>query len=297
MPLHTSSQSLLVTPVELAAQLDDPNLLLVDCRFNLLKPAAGRASWAAGHIPGAYYADLDQDLADPVGPDSGRHPLPAPERLRRLFGSWGLNAASRVVAYDDAGGAIAARLWWLLRWSGHTGASLLDGGYGAWLAANLPVSQEQPAPRSGRDPVTTGHWPVISTAQVEAGLRTRRLTLFDARDPARYAGAKEPIDSQAGHIPGALNWPFSDNLDSSGVFRSPADLRAAFRARLKETKGTAAGGLAVMCGSGVTACHTLFAMELAGLFADLNEKPALYCGSWSEWIRSDQRPIATGAEP
>ena len=291
--MSTASQSLLVTAAELADLLEDPDLLLVDCRFNLLQPAAGRESWEAGHIPGAYFADLDQDLGGPVRPDSGRHPLPSPDRLGRLFGSWGLTASSRVVAYDDAGGAIAARLWWLLRWAGHNAASLLDGGYRAWLAAELPVSQVQPELLSGDFPLTSGHWPVISTAEVEAGLQTRQLTLLDARDPARYAGAEEPIDSQAGHVPGAINWPFSDNLDSSGAFRKPADLGAAFRSRLDAT----AGSLAVMCGSGVTACHTLFAMELAGLFADPNNKPALYCGSWSEWIRSGQRPVATGVDP
>ncbi len=288
------SRPLLLTPAELANQLDDPQVLIVDCRFNLLEPSAGRTSWREGHIPGAYYADLDRDLADPVRPDTGRHPLPAGERLSRLFGSWGLRPEMHVVAYDDVGGAIAARLWWLLRWAGHSSAGLLDGGYAAWLAAGLPVEQAEPELFNERYPVALGNWPVMTTAEVAEGIEQGRLLLLDARDPKRYAGEVEPIDSRAGHVPGAINWPFSQNLDAGGSFRTASDLNKALRPQIGETPAQA---VAVMCGSGVTACHTLFAMELAGLFPDPNNKPALYCGSWSEWIRSDGRPVATGAEP
>ena len=281
----------LISADELAARLGEPNLVVVDCRFNLLQPHAGRRSWADGHIPGAFYADLDQDLADPVSPESGRHPLPSAARLARLFGSWGMTAHSEVVAYDDSGGAIAARLWWLLRWSGHAVVRLLDGGYSAWLAADLPVEVREPDLLAGDYAIRTGQWPVVTTAEIERRLGDEAFTLLDARDTRRFAGRTEPIDAKAGHIPGARNWPFSNNLAADGSFRAGPELAESFRALL----GTAPGGqVAVMCGSGVTACHTLLAMELAGLFPDPRNKPALYCGSWSEWIRSDERPMATG---
>jgi len=268
---------------------DPPGVVVVDCRFNLMKPEAGRADWLAGHIPGAFYADLDRDLAGPASPATGRHPLPDPERLRVLFSSFGIGPETRVVAYDEGPGAIAARLWWLLRWMGHRHAALLDGGLAAWRAAGLPLATDAPAPVPGRSFTgQPGAMPTRDTAKLAAALASGdgRLRLLDARAPDRFAGTTEPIDPVAGHVPGAINAPFTGNLGSDGRFLSPGELAARFAA-LAGNRSPA--DVVCMCGSGVTACHNLFALELAGLSG-----AALYPGSWSEWIRSPDRPVAKG---
>jgi thiosulfate/3-mercaptopyruvate sulfurtransferase len=277
---------MLVQPAELAEQLGLPGVVVVDCRFDLLNPAAGRQAWEQGHIPGAFYADLDRDLAAPVTATSGRHPLPDPAGYAALLGSWSVMPDTLVVAYDSSGGAIAARLWWLLRWVGHERAAILDGGLPAWQAAGLPVDQSVREQRVGAYPVQPGAMPVIGATELQAGLAEGNACLLDARDAARFAGKVEPLDTAAGHVPGATNRPFQANLGPGGRFRAPAELWAEF-AEL------AAGGKAMvsMCGSGVTACHNLFALQLAGLPAN---EVALYAGSWSEWIRDGKRPVATG---
>jgi thiosulfate/3-mercaptopyruvate sulfurtransferase len=272
-----------MSPEQLYAEIGADDLVVVDCRFNLLKPQAGRQNWAVGHIPGARYADLDEDLAAPITPQSGRHPLPEAEAFARLLGSWGVTPATRVVAYDAAGGAIAARLWWLLGWVGHAKALLLDGGLPAWQACGYPLEESEPALLQGRYPIQTGSLPVISTAEVQSGLAQDGLTLLDARDAKRYAGLVEPIDARAGHVPGAVNRPFQQNLDTNGRFLPPEKLQDDFAGLLKNDGHTIS---ACMCGSGVTACHHLFAMQLAGL----DVKSSLYVGSWSEWIRDVHRP-------
>jgi len=280
---------MLIKADDLAEQLDKPDLVVVDCRFDLLQPDAGRQAWAKGHIPGAFYADLDKHLAAPKTAESGRHPLPDPEQFAVVLARWGITPATLVVAYDSAGGAVAARLWWLLRWVGHEQVALLDGGYPAWLEARLPVNNGSPQPSQGRYPVQPGAMPVISADEVQAGLADNTLTLIDARDKARFAGVAEPIDTLAGHIPGAINRPFQSNLDATGRFRAEADLYDSFG-----TLRIAAGQrVASMCGSGVTACHNLFAMEVADAHPGDQQPPALYVGSWSEWIRQAGRPIAT----
>jgi thiosulfate/3-mercaptopyruvate sulfurtransferase len=279
---------MLMQPDKLSDLLGRPELVIVDCRFDLLKPAAGRLAWEAGHIPGAYYADLDRDLAGPRTSQSGRHPLPDPEAFANLLGSWGVTPASLVVAYDASGGAIAARLWWLLRWVGHERVALLDGGYQDWQAAKLPDARTHPHLHAGRYPVKPGSMPVLSTDQVQEGLRSGTLLLVDARDAQRFSGAAEPIDFRAGHIPGAINRPFQTNLDALGHFRAPSDLEDSFSL----LPLNADQHLACMCGSGVTACHNLFALELAGVAPGALERPSLYAGSWSEWIQSPDRPIA-----
>jgi thiosulfate/3-mercaptopyruvate sulfurtransferase len=212
--------------------------------------------------------------------------LPEPDTLVTLFASWGVTRQARVVAYDEAGGALAARLWWLLRWMGHAGVSLLDGGLPAWTRAGLPLATEPPVARTAPFTGSSGHMPVITTAELEARLADASLTLIDARARPRFLGIEEPLDPVAGHVPGAVNVPFQRNLAADGRFRPPAELRDEFA---RAAQGRSADGLAVMCGSGVTACHDLFAMELAGL-----PGAALYAGSWSEWIRSPRRPIETG---
>lgn len=271
----------------MASRLDHPDLVIVDCRFNLLDPDAGRQAWRHGHIPGAHYADLDRDLAGPVTADSGRHPLPDPLQFATLLGSWGVTPETHVVAYDDAGGAIAARLWWLLRWVGHEQVSLLDGGYPAWQDQKFPESADEPALVQGSYPVKPGCLPVATTDEVEQGLEEGTIVLVDARDADRFTGKSEPVDSLAGHIPGARNRPFKTNLDALGRFRGAADLRESFLQFGSNTDYQ----LVSMCGSGVTACQNIFALELARDESDEAAVPALYVGSWSEWIRSADRPV------
>lgn len=285
--MQSEKTSQLVTAAELAVLLEQGGCVVVDCRFNLAKPDAGEAAYRAGHIPGAVYAHLDRDLSAPRSPASGRHPLPRPEKLAQLFSEWGISRGTPVVAYDDQGGAIAVRLWWLLRWMGHQQAGLLDGGLPAWQAAGFELSATIPSPRPGGFHGEPGHMAVISTGDVERKMAGDDLLLLDARAPERFLGKSEPIDPVAGHIPGAVNQPFQKNLGPDGRFRSPQELRHLYQA----LQGAAAGkGLAVMCGSGVTACHTLFSMDIAGL-----PPAALYAGSWSEWIRDPGRPVSTDA--
>ncbi|NIR28495.1 MAG: sulfurtransferase [Gammaproteobacteria bacterium] len=276
----------LVDVHELVTRLDDPAWVLVDCRFRLDDPTAGARAFEAGHIPGAYYARLDRDLAGPPGVGTGRHPLPEPEALARRLGAWGVGPGRIVVAYDDAGGAVAARLWWLLRWLGHDAAAVLDGGYPAWTAAGLPVTRElappEPAAFSPRpDP---DRW--VAVERLEAALAAGRVVLLDARDPERFRGEREPFDPVAGHVPGAINVPYAGNLGPDGRLLSPESLRERFSRALG---GRPAGDAVVMCGSGVTACHDLLAMEVAGL-----PGARLYPGSWSEWVAGAERPVARG---
>jgi len=261
-----------------------PPLVVVDCRFNLLKPDAGRAAYQAGHIPGAFYADLDRDLSGPRGPQTGRHPLPDPEQLRELFGRFGITAHTRVVAYDEGSGGLAARLWWLLRWMGHQSVVLLDGGLAAWQKAGLPLTQTAPVAGHNDFDGQPGQMPVLHTAQVSAALLENAIQLLDMRAEERFLGQVEPIDPVAGHIPGALNVPFSGNLDAGNRFQTAEQLAQRYAPLVT---GRKPGRIVCMCGSGVTACHGIFALELAGM-----PGAALYPGSWSEWIRSPERPVA-----
>lgn len=293
-PEHRDSMLISVTDLAGALGLSrggpgeaSPGVVVVDCRFNLLQPEAGRAAYLQGHVPGAFYADLDRDLASPRGPETGRHPLPDPEQLRLLFSGFGITRDTRVVAYDEGGGSLAARLWWLLRWMGHRSVVLLDGGFGAWQKAGLPVSPATPAAVQGRFDGEPGHMPILNAEQITAGLAADGIRLLDMRAGERFRGRVEPIDPVAGHVPGAANAPFSDNLTPDGRFRSPGDLARQYQPLVD---GWQPGSVVCMCGSGVTACHGIFALELAGL-----PGAALYPGSWSEWIRSPERPVATEA--
>lgn len=276
-------QELLTRANELAQSLDDPQLRIIDCRFDLLAPEAGRRAWLEAHIPGAVYADLDKDLSAPARPDTGRHPLPASERAVETFSRLGIDADTRVVAYDDAGGAIASRAWWLLRWLGHRRITVLDGGLQAWRARNFPLESGatgvarrdfEPAPGVAR---------FLTSSEVEANLDG---PLIDARDAARFRGESEPIDAKAGHIPGSKNLPYSDCLCEDGTWRDADSLRRRLRPLLGNDERAP---WAVMCGSGVTACH----LAISGLLAGYSE-PAVYVGSWSEWIRDPARPIGPG---
>ncbi len=277
---------LLVAAGDLAAHLGDPDWVIVDCRFNLVQPDAGLRLYHQGHIPGAFYADLDRDLAGERHPDGGRHPLPDPAKLAARLRSFGIGPATRVVAYDEGGGALAARLWWLLRWLGHREVALLDGGYAAWQKTSLPVAVDTPAPRAGSLVPEPGAMPVVTTNELLLALESGERRLLDLRARERYLGESEPIDPVAGHVPGAVSVPYAANLAADGRFRAPATLRARYQTVLEGYEASAA---ACMCGSGVTACQGIFAMELAGL-----PGAALYPGSWSEWIRDPHRPVAKG---
>ena len=275
----------LISATELAGRLDDSAWVVVDCRFVLTDPDAGRAAYRRGHIRGARYAHLDSDLARVPGPADGRHPLPRAEDFAATLGAWGISNASSVVVYDDVSGAIAARLWWMLRWVGHRAAFVLDGGLKAWNAAGLPMTGDMPHIRTVEYAVreVRRDW-VVSADRVPSKL-ANGARLVDARSPERFQGVTEPIDPVAGHIPGAINWPFSEALQSDGRMR-PAD---ELDMRLKHLTDQP-GGFIAMCGSGVTACHLLLAASAAGL-----EDGRIFIGSWSEWIRDPARPVATGA--
>jgi thiosulfate/3-mercaptopyruvate sulfurtransferase len=278
----------LLSPPQLASRTGQPGLVILDCRFALDDTDYGQRSYADGHIEGAHFADLERDLSATVTRGvTGRHPLPAPGKLLQRLQAWGISANSDVVLYDDGPGIYAARAWWLLAWLGkRSGVYLLDGGLKAWHAAGLPLSLD-PAPNepghlSGKPDEAMS----ISAEQLQAQLGEPGLTLLDARAAPRFRGEVEPIDPVAGHIPGAQCAAFSDNLDSDGRFLPPEVLRRQFAARLD---GRSPEELVAYCGSGVTACHNLFALCLAGYSLG-----KLYAGSWSEWITDPQRPRATG---
>lgn len=278
----------LISPAELAAHLGRPDWVVIDCRYSLADPAAGEAAYARGHLPGARYAHLDRDLSAPPGPHTGRHPLPDPQRLAARLGRWGVDERTQVVVYDDAGGAFAGRLWWMLHWLGHPCAAVLDGGLQAWERAGGPLTDQVPSPepRVFKARAEAGRW--LSTEAVEEGLRRGAIRLLDARSPERYRGEAEPIDPVAGHIPGALNRPLQLNLGPDGRFLPPGELRRAYAELLA---GTEPQAVVHMCGSGVSACHNLLAMEIAGLGGS-----RLYVGSWSEWIRDPARPVARAGD-
>jgi thiosulfate/3-mercaptopyruvate sulfurtransferase len=273
--------------------LGGPRLAVVDCRFDLMNPEAGKQAYLRAHIPGARYADLDRDLSAPVGPHTGRHPLPSPEAFASRLGAFGIDDDTQVIAYDEVNGSFAARLWWMLRWLGHGAVAVLDGGFKAWTTRGGALESGQPAfrpehftPRIDANAVAT---PVLSTVELEHALRDSKTLLVDARAAERYAGTVEPIDSVAGHIPGAVNHPFTANLADDGRFLPAAELKRRWQERLANRDAT---NLVAMCGSGVTACHNLLSLEAAGLTGG-----KLYAGSWSEWIRDPRRPVARGEEP
>lgn len=275
----------LIAPRALADRLGEPRLLVVDCRFDLADTAAGRRAFDAAHVPGAVYADLDHDLAGPITAQSGRHPLPSPSAFAATLSAWGVSPTTDVVAYDAGPGAMAARLWWMLRAIGHERVQVLDGGFAAWQAAGLPVATGT-SPRSPVDvaPRTFAGW--LTTAEVQSALASGTLRLVDARAADRFAGRNETIDPKPGRVPGAVNHPFTGNLGPDGRFLPASELARRWRATLGKSAPTEA---VMMCGSGVTACHNLLALEVAGLTG-----ARLYAGSYSEWIRDPERPVATG---
>ena len=281
-------EKMLITTEELAAHLDDPQWVVFDTRHDLMDAGKGQRAYAEGHIPGAYFLHTDEDLAGPKTGANGRHPLPDVKAFAARINRCGVTPATQVVAYDDLGGNFAVRLWWLLRWLGQERVALLDGGYPKWLRERRPVTKDAPQPRAGSFMPRARLGATVDAHYVERIRNDPSITLVDARAPNRYAGEQEPIDPVAGHIPGARNRFWQDNLLPDGRFKTPERLREEWTRWL--------GGAAVdqsvhMCGSGVTACHNLFALELAGL-----GEARLYPGSWSEWCADKARPVATGQE-
>ncbi|MQA31447.1 MAG: sulfurtransferase [Luteitalea sp.] len=277
------SYTTLISADELAAALNDPALVVIDCRFDLTDPSWGERTYREGHIPGAVYANLDRDLSGPRTGANGRHPLPDPDTLARTFGRWGVSSRAQVVAYDQDAGMYASRLWWELRWLGHDAVAVLDGGWATWVREGRPVgvgvegrAEETFVPRPRGELVAT-------VEEVERLHHARGWRLLDARAPDRFRGENETIDPVAGHIPGAANHFFRTNLTEDGAFKSADDLRTQLRAVVGAVPPERT---ICYCGSGVTACHNLLAMEHAGLSG-----AKLYVGSWSEWSADAARPI------
>jgi thiosulfate/3-mercaptopyruvate sulfurtransferase len=284
-PVYTT----LIEAAALAAHIDDADWVVVDCRHDLVNLAAGREAYAAGHLPNALFADMEHELSgakrDANGAFRGRHPLPEKEAFIELLRSWGVNDDTQVVAYDAHGGMFAARLWWMLRWVGHEAVAVLDGGLPAWQAAGLQVVTDAPAPRARGTILERA--PLVTTVDVNAVLHNvehgGRLVV-DARAPDRFRGENETIDPVGGHIPGAKNRFFKDNLQPDGRFKTPEQLKAELGGVVADPRNAI-----MQCGSGVTACHNLLALEVAGM-----PGAALYPGSWSEWSADAARPVATG---
>ncbi|MGN6512907.1 MAG: sulfurtransferase [Lysobacteraceae bacterium] len=280
-----SGWTTLVQADTLAIALGRPDLAILDCRFSLAAPGAGERAYLEGHIPGAYYAHLDRDLSDMRRTGAGRHPWPDAEGFTARLGAWGITPQTQVVAYDDGDGAIAARLWFLLRMLGHEKVAVLDGGWKHWTSHGLPVDSRVPAPAQARYAGEFDASRLLDADAVQARLAAGDL-LVDARAADRFRGENETIDRVAGHVPGAVNRPYADNL-VDGRFKPPVQLAAEFRALLG---AHAPEDTMVMCGSGVTACHHLLAMERAGL-----RGARLFTGSWSGWIADPSRPVAREA--
>lgn len=277
---------MLVSVEQLREHLNDPRWCVVDVRHDLFDADAGIRAYREGHIPGAVFANIDTHLSGTKTGLNGRHPLPSRDDLIEAFRVWGINNDTQIVAYDAQGGQFASRLWWLARWLGHQSVALLDGGWSKWSSETRLTSREVPVRPRGNFTAGDSMMPLVSVQQVLQQLEASDRILLDARTPERYRGEQEPIDPVAGHIPGARNRPWQQNLNADQTFKSPSELRAEFNTLLGEQ---APSQVAHQCGSGVTACHNVFAMELAGLPGS-----ALYGGSWSEWIADPARPVATG---
>ncbi|MFL6672277.1 MAG: sulfurtransferase [Massilia sp.] len=278
----------LISAAELARHIADPNWVIVDCRHDLVNLAAGRDAYAGGHLPNAVFADIETELSGAKrGPDGvfrGRHPLPGRDTFIETLRGWGVNDDTQVVPYDAHGGMFAARLWWLLRWVGHPQVAVLDGGIAAWQAQGLAMSTEAPSRPRGTIGARPSLVSTVGVNEVMENVGSGHRTVVDARAADRFRGENETIDPVGGHIPGAKNRFFKDNLQADGRFKDAQQLRADFAALV----GDPAKAI-MQCGSGVTACHNLLALEVAGL-----PGAALYPGSWSEWCADPARPVATG---
>ena len=284
--MQISMYSTLISAQDLSAHINDERWAILDCRHDLMDTNAGALAYAAGHIPQAQFVHLDQSLSAPkVSADGvfrGRHPLPDKQQFMQTLRRLGINNDTQVIVYDAHGGMFAARLWWMLRWVGHAAVAVLDGGLPAWNALSLPLTTDVPLARSGAVTEQTSLVAQVDAAAVFANITSAEYTLFDARAADRYRGENETIDPVGGHIPGALNRFFKDNLQADGRFKTANQLHAEWSALLTRPEKAI-----MQCGSGVTACHNLLALEVAGL-----KGAALYPGSWSEWCSDSRRPVA-----
>lgn len=284
--MSTAEYTNIIEPLDLFANLYNPDWVIVDCRFDLTNPDWGYGDYLQGHIPGAVYAHLDRDLSGPRTPDSGRHPLPEPSILRETLGRLGIDHGKQVVVYDTTGGGFAVRLWWLLKYYGHSRVAVLNGGFQAWVAGAHPGetgSRTNPKTMFHGSPDQTM---VVTTSEMEQIVASRKTKLIDARAPERFRGENEPLDPVAGHIPGAVNRFHQNNLDTEGRLLPPDTLKSELTALLA---GISPDQAVVYCGSGVTSCHHLLALDVAGL-----PLARLYAGSWSEWIRDPKHEVALG---
>jgi thiosulfate/3-mercaptopyruvate sulfurtransferase len=277
---------MLVSCEQLAAHANDPTWIVFDCRHDLMDVAKGEQWYREGHLPGAFFANLDTDLSGEKTGTNGRHPLPSPAMFSAFLARHGVTARSTVVAYDDVGGQFAARLWWLCRWVGLMNASLLDGGIQRWVAEARPISTAIPVTKPAFFAGRADSFMISTVDEVLSRIGRADLVLIDARAPERYRGEVEPIDPVAGHIPSALNRFYKENLKADLTFKSPDEIR---KGLVDLMAGRSATEVVHQCGSGVTACANVFAMEYAGL-----KGSRLYAGSWSEWVADPSRPMATG---
>lgn len=268
----------------LAENIDNKNWIIFDCRFSLGNTSIGVKTYRQGHIPKAHYVHLDKDLSSMVTSSTGRHPLPNMTLFTQKLGHWGVDHSSQIVVYDDTGGAFAGRLWWLLRYLGHINVAVLDGGIQYWKKMGHPITTRLPKPNPSHFQARGDDTLWLSSLQLENKLAQKHIKLIDARTPERFQGKQEPIDPVAGHVPRAVNRPFQLNLAQDGCFKPALDLRAEFTELLEKY---APEQVVHMCGSGVTACHNVLAMEHAGLTGS-----KLYAGSWSEWIINKNRAVA-----
>lgn len=283
------SYTTLISAADLKSHINQPDIVVLDCRAELTDPRAGGIAYAAGHIPKALHADADLHLSDkspgPKGEFRGRHPLPSQEAFIEQCRDWGINSTSQVVVYDAHGGMFASRVWWMLRWVGHSKVALLDGGLAAWLAIGGSLVTDSTKPSRGNIVLQSSIASVVTATDLVSNLSTKKYTVLDARAADRFRGENETIDPVGGRIPGAKNRWFKDNLRDDGRFKSAEELRNEFQPLISSPQETV-----LQCGSGISACHNALAMEIAGLSG-----AALYPGSWSEWSSDASRPVATGA--
>ena len=275
----------IISVQELYENLDQKDWCIFDCRFLLKDPNGGLVKYNQGHIPGALFADMDKDLSSPMTASSGRHPLPNPNEFIDKLQKWGVNNTSQVICYDDMSGAFAARMWWLMNWLGHADVAVLDGGIDKWNEKNLLLEESVQTRSAGSftGQANNNMWVDINFVQEQ--LSKDKIQLLDARSSDRFTAKDTKTDPVAGHVPGSISFPFAENLTKQSVFQSPEELQKRFACMFADDQTE----IINMCGSGVTACHNLLAMSIAGL-----PMTRLYVGSWSEWIKEKSRPVATG---
>jgi len=276
----------IISVEDLNKNISNQDWFVFDCRFLLKDPEGGLKKYNKNHISGAQFADMDTDLASPMTPISGRHPLPNPDELIKKLQSWGVNNSSQIICYDDISGAFAARMWWLLKWLGHNDVAVLDGGIDKWTASDLPVDTDVQQGVAGTFSGEANNDMWVNVEFIQKEIAQNKINLIDARSGERFTAIDTKTDPVAGHVPGAMNFPFSENLSKQGVFLSAEELQKRFSPMVSNVENKE---VISMCGSGVTACHNLLAMSVAGL-----PMACLFVGSWSQWIKDTSRPVAIG---